>query len=165
MLSEVDTEKHARLYELNKNGHVEVEWYGLATWPDGGMRTSVRDLSRFLAAMINTGEFAGSRILGSDILQVMFQPQFARDEVLENVAEDASRRQAVTWSYRDDLAANTVVGHSGSDPGVTTHAYFYPATGGGAILLVNTSSDIDSFNQAVTTMIRALLSTAMQASR
>lgn len=165
MLSEVDTENHAKLYELNENGHVEVEWYGLATWPDGGMRTSVRDLSRFFAAMINTGEFAGSRILGGEILQAMFEPQFARDRVLENVAEDAGRRQAITWSYRDDLAASTVVGHSGSDPGVTTHAYFYPATEGGAILLVNTSSEIDSFNQAVTTMIRALLSTATQASK
>jgi CubicO group peptidase (beta-lactamase class C family) len=122
-------------------------------------------LSRFFAAMINTGEFAGSRILGGEILQAMFEPQFARDRVLENVAEDAGRRQAITWSYRDDLAASTVVGHSGSDPGVTTHAYFYPATEGGAILLVNTSSEIDSFNQAVTTMIRALLSTATQASK
>jgi len=36
-------------------------------------------------------------------------------------------------------------------------AYFYPVTGTGAILLVNTSSDIDSFNQAVTDLIKALL--------
>jgi len=161
MLAEVDTEKHSQLYEWGENGHIAVEWYGLATWPDGGVRTSVRDLSRFIAAMINAGEYAGTRILGRDSLDAMFQPQFAEGQVLNSVVEDDSHRQAITWSYSNDIAGDTVVGHGGGDPGVTTHAYFYPATGGGAILLVNTSSDIDSFNRAVAALIRALLDAAL----
>jgi len=161
MLTEIDTEKHSRLYEWGNNGHKVIEWYGLATWPDGGVRTSVRDLSRFLAAMINAGEIEGTRIVGSNPLKSMFQPQFTRGQVLESVAEDGVSRQAITWSYRSDINGDTVVGHSGGDPGVTTHAYFYPATGKGAILLVNTSSEMDSFNQAVTAMIRALLDAAL----
>ena len=162
MLAEVDTGKHSALYEWGENGHVAVEWYGLATWPDGGMRTSVRDLSRFFAAMINAGEFDGTRILGEHSLQAMFQPQFAEGQVLDSVAEGEGHRQAITWSYSNDRAGNTVVGHSGGDPGVTTHAYFYPATGRGAILLVNTSSDIESFNQAVSVLIRALLDAVLK---
>jgi len=160
MLTEVDTENHSGLYEWREDGHVEVEWYGLATWPDGGMRTSVRDLSRFLAAMINNGEFEGTRILSEHSLEAMFQPQFAKGQVLDSVVEDESHRQAISWSYSNDMASDTVVGHGGGDPGVTTHAYFYPATGRGAILFVNTSSEIDSFNQAVSELIRALLDAA-----
>ena len=162
MLAEVDTQNHSGLFEWRENGHVEVERYGLATWPDGGMRTSVRDLSRVFAAMINTGEFEGTRILSGHSLEAMFQPQFAEGQVLDSVVEDESHRQAIAWSYSNDMAGDTVVGHSGGDPGVTTQAYFYPATGRGAILLVNTSSEIDSFNQAVSALIRALLDAALE---
>jgi len=58
------------------------------------------------------------------------------------------------------MNGDSMIGHSGGDPGVTTHAYFFPATGKGAILLVNTSSEADSFNQAVNAMLRALLNAA-----
>ena len=152
MLAEVDTHNHAALYEWGENGHALVEWYGLATWPDGGMRTSVRDLSHFFAAMINGGEFEETRIVDGHTLEVMFQPQ---------VAEENGYRQAISWIYVDDMAGDTVVGHSGGDPGVNTHAYFYPATGRGVILLINTSSDVDSFNDAVTALRRALLDAAL----
>jgi len=160
MLAEVDTENHSRLYEWRENGHVEVEWYGLATWPDGGLRTSVRDLSRFFAAIISSGELDGSRILGSKTIKLMFQPQFAEGQVLESVTDDENHRQAITWSYRNDMNGDSMIGHGGGDPGVTAHAYFFPATGKGAILLVNTSSEVDSFNQAVNAMLRALLNAA-----
>ena len=142
MLTEVNTENHSKLYEWTEDGRTVVDWYGLVTWPDGGLRTSVRDFSRFLAAMINAGEIEGTRIIGKDTLEAMFQPQFAQGQVLEAVAEDENHRQAITWSYRTGANGDVVVGHSGGDPGVTTHAYFYPATGRGAILLVNTSSEM-----------------------
>jgi len=157
MLAEVDTQNHSALYEWTDNGRIGVGWYGLATWPDGGMRTSVRDLSHFFAAMSNSGEFDGTRILGKQSWDAMFESQFARGQVLESVPERKQDRQAITWLYRTDMAGNTFVGHSGGDPGVSTHAYFYPEKGRGAILLVNTSSDIDSFNLAVTALFQALL--------
>jgi len=161
MLTEIDTENHSKLYNWTEDGRTAVDWYGLVTWPDGGLRTSVRDFGRFLAAMINAGDIEGARIIGKDTLEAMFQPQFIQGQVLESVAEDESHRQAITWSYRIGANGDIVVGHSGGDPGVTTHAYFYPATGRGAILLVNTSSEMDSFNQAVAAMIRALLDAAL----
>jgi len=161
MLAEVDIDKHSNLYEWGEHGHSAVAWYGLATWPDGGLRTSVRDLSRFFAAMISSGELEGSRILSRKTINLMFQPQFAEGQVLESVREDESHRQAITWSYRNDINGDSMIGHSGGDPGVTTHAYFFPATGKGAILLVNTSSEADSFNQAVNAMLRALLNAAL----
>jgi len=162
MLAQVDTEAHSKLYERSESGQTEVNWYGLATWPDGGMRTSVRDLSRFFAAMINVGEFEGTRILGKEYAEAMFEPQFSHGRVLESVADNKDHRQAITWSYRSDLPGGTVVGHSGGDPGVTTHAYFYPADGRGAILLINTSSEMASFNHAVNALAQALLNASLK---
>jgi CubicO group peptidase (beta-lactamase class C family) len=112
--------------------------------------------------MINSGEIDGTRIIGIHSLEAMFQPQFAQGQVLESVAEDEGHRQAITWSYWSEFSGDTVVGHSGGDPGVATHAFFYPATGRGAILLVNTSSENDSFNQAVSAMMQSLLNAAMK---
>jgi CubicO group peptidase (beta-lactamase class C family) len=159
MLSEIDPDQHARLYEWKSEESVPVEWYGLATWPDGGMRTSVADLSRFFAAMIGGGEFQGTRIMQEATVETMFQPQFLAGQVLEVVEDGENHQQAITWAYRTGQSGDTAVGHSGGDPGVTTHAYFFPDTGVGAILLVNTSSESEDFNLAVRDMIRALLTT------
>lgn len=159
-LSEINTTDHALLYEWSSGERVPVAWYGLATWPDGGMRTSVSDLGRFFAAMIGGGLFRGRRILEEETVKEMFQPQFASGQVLDTVEDGEGLQQAITWAYRTIAGEATVVGHSGGDPGVTTHAYFFPDAGVGAILLVNSSSDSENFGLAVRDMIRALLKTA-----
>jgi CubicO group peptidase (beta-lactamase class C family) len=162
MLGEIDTSQHALLYEWGEEGSDPVTWYGLATWPDGGLRTSVRDLSRFFAATIGGGELHGARILQEETVKAMFQPQFAAGQVLEAVEEGEDERQAITWVYRTGQNGKTVAGHSGGDPGVAAHAYFYPDTGAGAILLVNTSSESEAFGLAVRDMIRALLKASIE---
>ena len=157
MLNEIDPQQHAQLYELTEQGNTLVEWYGLATWPDGGVRTNVHDLGTFFAAMIGGGELNGTRILQASSVKAMFQPQFESGQLLEGVEDGDNKQQALVWAYRTAESGIEVVGHSGSDPGVTTHAYFLPETGAGAILLVNTSSESEAFGLAVRDMIRALL--------
>lgn len=161
MLSEINRQQHAQLYELTEQGNTKVEWYGLATWPDGGVRTNVQDLSRFFAAMISGGELKGTRILQASSVKAMFQPQFESGQLLEAVEGGDNKRQALVWAYRTAESGIEVVGHSGSDPGVTTHAYFLPEAGAGAILLVNTSSETEAFGLAVRDMIRALMNAAL----
>jgi CubicO group peptidase (beta-lactamase class C family) len=160
MLSEIDSGQHARLYEWNGEENIPVTWYGLATWPDGGVRTSVRDLSRFFAVMMSGGELEGTRILQEATVKAMFQPQFVAGQRLEAVADGENEQQAITWAYRTGRSSGTVVGHSGGDPGVSTHAWFYPDAGAGALLLVNTSSESEAFGLAVRDLIRALLRAA-----
>jgi CubicO group peptidase (beta-lactamase class C family) len=160
MLSEIDTGRHAKLYEWNGQENTLAGWYGLATWPDGGLRTSVNDLGRFYAAMMNGGELNGVRILQEATVTAMFQPQFESGQALEAVPEEENRKQAISWVYRISQDGNTVAGHSGGDPGVATHAYFSPASGTGALLLVNTSSVSGDFGVAIRDMVRALLTEA-----
>ena len=161
MLSEIDRGQHARLYEWSDGKHTPVAWYGLATWPDGGVRTGVRDLGRFFAAMMNGGELDGIRILQEATVNAMFQPQFAAGQILEGIEEGENEKQAISWAYRTAPGGEVVAGHSGADPGVSTHAYFFPEIGRAAILLVNTSSENQTFQLAVRDMMRALLNAAM----
>ena len=51
---------------------------------------------------------------------------------------------------------------SGGDPGVSTHAWFYPDVGVGAVLLVNTSAESNAYNEAVFGMMRTLLNAALK---
>jgi CubicO group peptidase (beta-lactamase class C family) len=162
MLTEIDPDQHAKLYEWAHGKQVPVEWYGLVTWPDGGVRTSTRDLASFYAAMIGKGEFKGARIMQKASYEAMFSPQFIPGQPLEAVAEEHGHRQAIGWTYRTRKSGETVVGHSGRDPGVSTHAWFFPDAGVGAILLVNTSSQEEEFEQAVHNMIRVLLDSAIE---
>ena len=164
MLAEIDTDQHAMLYEWSGEENTPVEWYGLATWPDGGVRTSVRDLSRFFAAMIGGGELWDKRIMQEATVRSMFQPQFSAGQVLQAVSDGEDEQQAITWVYRTGQSGKTVVGHSGGDPGVATHAYFFPDSGTGAILLVNTSSDSEAFGLAIRDLIRSLLNASIEES-
>jgi CubicO group peptidase (beta-lactamase class C family) len=95
-------------------------------------------------------------------VKAMFQPQFATGQVLEVVEDGENEQQAITWAYRTSQSGKTVVGHSGGDPGVATHAYFYPDSGTGAILLVNTSSDSEAFGLAIRDLIRSLLDASIE---
>lgn len=161
MLSEIDQGQHAMLYKWVGNERTVFGLYGLATWPDGGLRTNVTDLGKFFAAIIGGGQFQGTRILQGSTVKTMLAPQFSQGQVLEVVEDGENQQQAITWVYRTLSDGSTVVGHSGGDPGIITHAYYFPETGTGAILLVNTSSDSDALGVAVRDMIRALLKTSI----
>jgi CubicO group peptidase (beta-lactamase class C family) len=162
MLTEIDSRRHAKLYEWNGEEQVPVEWYGLATWPDGGLRTSVRDLARFYAAVIGGGQFQETRILAKESVETMFALQFAPGQVLAAVQEDESHQQALAWSYHRVKAGKMVLGHGGGDPGVATDAQFFPQAGVGAILLVNTSAETDEFRQAFENLMETLLEKAVE---
>ena len=62
-LSEIAPGKHARLYVAQDGLTIPIPLYELTTYPDGGVRTSVSDLSRFFIALLNDGEYQGARIL------------------------------------------------------------------------------------------------------
>ena len=162
MLTEIDPRQHAKLYQWNGEAQLPVEWYGLVTWPDGGLRTSARDLARFFAAMTGSGKFQEDRILRKETVETMFTPQFASGQILAGVADDENHQQALAWSYRRDKTGKILLGHGGGDPGVATAAWFFPGPSVGAILLVNTSSERDNFRQAFENLIRVLLNNAIE---
>ncbi|WP_288381633.1 serine hydrolase [uncultured Massilia sp.] len=106
--------------------------YGLTTYPDGGLTTSVSDLSRFLMAMVK-GFHGGAGILSKAGFTLLFDPQFAPD-ALPAGSPAGEPNSGVFWRIRK----NGQVGHTGSDPGVTAFMFIDPASGTGRMLMTNT---------------------------
>ena len=122
-LSEMDLAKHSRLYESKKNNTLldNIDLYGLTTYPDGGVRTTVADLSYYLLCIMNKGLYKGTRILNEETVVDMLTPDYI----------DSYTK---FWDIGDQI------GHGGGDPGVSTGMYYIPKEELGIIYFINTSS-------------------------
>lgn len=61
-LSEINLRKLVKLYVKDQTGVKNIELYTLTTYPDGGVHTSVDDLSGFVIALLNNGRYKNTRI-------------------------------------------------------------------------------------------------------
>jgi CubicO group peptidase (beta-lactamase class C family) len=102
--------------------------YNHPNFPDGFLRTSVRQLASYAGAYLNGGSFAGSRILAHSTVDEMLTPQHIVD----------GRRQGLTWVSFRQFGGDWAWGHSGGDPGVNTHLGLLPAQGLGVVVFANT---------------------------
>ena len=102
-----------------------VEW-GYECYPDypnGQLRTSARQLARFLMMFGNAGELDGVRLL-------------APETVAEMQTIRAPSQEGLAWqTYK--FGGRDVIGHSGVDNGVSTDMWLDPVTGAGFIVLTN----------------------------
>ena len=121
-LSEIDTQNHITPYRDQK----PLELYSFPNYPDGLMRTSVRELSYFLLAIMNGGEYKGVRILKESTLKMMLKTQI-----------EAYKSQGLCW---ENLDFKSLWGHDGGDPGVTTFMFFNPSTKLGVITFQNNNN-------------------------
>jgi CubicO group peptidase (beta-lactamase class C family) len=111
--------------EYNAYGH-----FGYPDYPCGMLRSSPRDLGRYLAAYANGGELDGVRILESSTI----------DEIFASQIPGVDTTQGVFW-YWTQIGNRDVVGHGGADYGVSTDIMLDPATGIGVTVLLNTSGN------------------------
>lgn len=134
-LSEVDLANHTKLY-VSQNGLViPIPLYGGTTYPDGGVRTSVADLSKFFIALLNGGEYQGARILDSGSTAEMLHFQFTDANRPENYPA-ADGNSGLFWRTKFN---GTRIGHGGNDPGIQTEMLSDLSKEVGVILFVNTS--------------------------
>ena len=123
-LSEMENpSNHEKLYktENDKNEPSEIETYGLVTYPDGGLRTSIKDLTKYLYYIMYDEPVFDQSIISKESKRNMFTPDF-------------DQTYAKFWDTKD------YIGHGGWDPGVTTSMYFDPKNEIGVILFTNTST-------------------------
>jgi CubicO group peptidase (beta-lactamase class C family) len=134
-LSEVPKAKHSRLYVAQDGLSIPIPLYGATTYPDGGVRTSVADLSKFFIALLNDGHYEDTAILHKPMVDQMLSFQYTDANKPENVnlAEDNS---GLFWATKRNL---TWIGHGGSDPGVKTEMLADLSKEIGVILFSNTS--------------------------
>jgi len=115
-LNEIDIKKHSKLYEKIGDSIVQIQLYEGTTYPDGGVRTSVQELSKFFISLLNEGKYEKTRILNRETVEEMFRFQFTETNKPDNVKLN-KLNQGIFWATK--LSA-TRIGHNGSDPGVRT---------------------------------------------
>jgi CubicO group peptidase (beta-lactamase class C family) len=155
MLNEVNTQNHiipyAYVTEKNRNSLMERKQlypkggeflpgtfvpaclYSFPNYPDGLVRTSVKELSNYLIAMMNGGKFKGKRILKKETVSKMLSLQTVNYKF-----------QGLTWHiYEWDVPGNNEIlwGHTGGDPGIITYLFFNPVSKLGIITFQNASTD------------------------
>lgn len=115
-LREIDPASHSKLYDNQTDTLKLIPWYGEATYPDGGVRSSVADLAQFFIALLGDGSCQGKRILQKTSVETMQRYQFTTENKPVNV--DLSRlNSGIFWATKDKA---TKIGHGGTDPGVKT---------------------------------------------
>lgn len=121
-LDQVDEQDQVIYYNEIIN---EVPRYTIVSYPDGGLYSSVSDLTKYFQEMMK-GYDGESKLLSSASFQEMMTKQYDDKELTEGLCWDLS------------MGAD-LIGHSGNDFGTSTVAYFSPSTGIGRILFSNIS--------------------------
>jgi hypothetical protein len=103
-----------------------------ANYPDGSLRSSVLDLSRFLIMSMQFGEFQGTRILAKSTVEEMFRSQIP---TLDDV-------QGLAW-YKYDTGSRGLIGHDGEDPGANALMFIDPSDNAGVLLAANGQWDAE----------------------
>jgi CubicO group peptidase (beta-lactamase class C family) len=134
-LREVDRTHHSTLFVSQNGFSIPIPPYGGTTYPDGGLRTSVAELSRFFIAMLNGGELDGVRILDARLAAEMQRFQFTdANRPVNFPAEEGNSGLFWRTKFR-----GTRVGHGGNDPGLQTEMLASRDGTIGVILFSNTS--------------------------
>jgi CubicO group peptidase (beta-lactamase class C family) len=128
-LSDIDPDHLAMPYDWSQAaGFTPYGQFGEPDWPDGDLRSSVSELSRFLLMFMQGGELDGVRVLSADTVREMRRQQIP---ILD-------AEQGLIWFYNGfGNARPHVLGHDGSDNGTSSYMFFDPADGAGVILLSN----------------------------
>lgn len=135
LLSEVPPGSHSTLYVGQDEFRIPIPQYGITTYPDGGVRTSVADLSRFFIALLDGGQYQGTRILDAASTAEMLRFQYTQANKPDNVVL-AEKNSGLFWSSKYNV---TRIGHGGSDPGVFTDMLSNLSKDTAIVLFVNTS--------------------------
>ena len=132
--SEINLANHTKLYDKSGDTLKPIQLYSFPSYPEGGVRTSVAELSKYFIASLNDGVYNGVRILKKESVQEMQTFQFTALNKPGNM-NLAKLNTGIFWAAK---MGATRIGHNGSDPGVRTFMLSDLAKEIGVILFVNT---------------------------
>jgi CubicO group peptidase (beta-lactamase class C family) len=117
---------------INYSGYVPGT-NGALFSPQGGLRTTVNDLTRFLESHVNAGELNGARILKPEIADLMHSAHWAGHR-----QDGFFRNCGLQFQITDDLIpGHRLVGHAGDAYGLLSDMYFHKQERWGFILVMN----------------------------
>lgn len=117
-------------YQWTNGNYEAYEPYGFCDYPNGQLRSTVTDLSKFMMAYLNGGTLNNSTIL---------QPSSINDMWSEQIPS-VRPGQGYMW-YQEELThiggPTALWGHNGGEDGVSTEIYLDPNTNIGVCVLTN----------------------------
>jgi len=113
-LSDVAAGAHTTLFVPQNGEAVPIQLYELTTYPEGGVRSSVSDLSKFFIALLDGGEYQGTSILDAKMTAEMTRMQFTDANRPTNFPAREGN-SGLFWRTKFD---GTRVGHGGNDAGM-----------------------------------------------
>jgi len=131
--------------------------YSIASYPDGGLRTSVSDLSHFLAAIMSGGIYKEHRILSEKTVTAMLTTQRFGNGKMPGLKEYEDQGLAFAYEPPAILGPDWIkLGHAGGDPGTMTGMYFDPKDKFGVIFFINGDTRAPEQIAAAQKIIKAL---------
>ncbi|MBC7081455.1 MAG: beta-lactamase family protein [Thermoplasmatales archaeon] len=115
-------------YVFERGEYYPLLHYSIIDYPAGGLRTNLIDLSKFLLAHMNGGEYKGVRILSKESVEEMQRVQYE--------SKKYSFQYGLGWQIwkRGD---ETYIGHTGGLYGVATDMKFRASDNVGIIFFTN----------------------------
>jgi CubicO group peptidase (beta-lactamase class C family) len=116
-------------YNVEDGNFVKIDHYTMPDYPNGGLRTTPREFSNFLNAIMNDGSYNGYQLLKPETAKSMYTPQTSLDP---------------TMGFQMSLEEESLGlwGHNGGEEGTSTDVVFDPVTKISVIVFTN-MSDID----------------------
>ncbi|MEM6737916.1 MAG: serine hydrolase domain-containing protein [Bacteroidota bacterium] len=132
---DIDLSKHSTLYARPK---IELPYYSLITYPDGGLITSISDMATYLRELIKG--YSGNGIL---LTKASYKELFTEQLTSDNIPDQDDDGDAYDDEYNTGIfmgfTPKGYIGHTGGDPGIATFMFFKPKSNTGKILMINTS--------------------------
>ncbi|KRB07921.1 serine hydrolase domain-containing protein [Lysobacter sp. Root690] len=148
-LAETPAERSATPYLMAGSAYVRQRPIGAPDWPGSMLRSSIADLTRYVAAAANGGAAGDARMLRpQNMAELLLMRQPAQ-------LPEWLTGQGLGW-MQGRLGDRIVANHWGGDPGVFTAAYLDPDTRCGVAILSNASAS-DASKAAIKNIAMRLL--------
>ncbi|MBC3789101.1 serine hydrolase domain-containing protein [Spirosoma utsteinense] len=121
-----------------QNKTTPYPYYSLNTYPDGGLLTSSRDMSKYILELMK-GYFEHGSLLSKESYKEYFRPQLNEENFLDRSVGEYSDEYNMGITIGFGSTGN--FGHTGGDPGVSSGIWFFKNKKMGRYLIVNTDWD------------------------
>lgn len=133
--NDIDISKHSTLYA---RPNIELPYYSLITYPDGGLITSISDMAKYLSELIK-GYAGNGKLLTKTSYDELFTAQLNSENIPDQDDDGDDYDDEHNTGIFMGFTPKGYIGHTGGDPGIATFMFFKPESKIGKIMMINTS--------------------------
>lgn len=130
-LSDYSADQLAVQYMYVAGRYAVVPAFEDRNYASGGLRSNLEDLSHYLLAYMNHGEYYGVHILQNSTVDLMFTLQYPSQSYIG---------YGLGWQIytnHNSSQNNLRIGHNGGMPGMQTYMFYHVSDGAGIIIFAN----------------------------